>query len=80
MKQQTFDTPDLYLIAFLIIFLKIEPEFNVINNKTYASFPLSDDLYRAMDSYNRGAEVSALTYADIIKRIRGELITRRQGR
>ena len=77
---RVFETPDVYLIAAIVFFLKIDPQYKIFNGKTFGCFTVSDDLYRVMSAYNAGAEVPAIQYAEIIKRIRAELITRRTQR
>lgn len=76
-KYKIFETPDPYLTAAIVVFLKIEPEYIVYKKKTFARFQATDNLYQAMGAYNAGAQVSAIDYADAIKVIRAEFIRRR---
>ncbi len=79
-SETIFETPDLYLSAALVMLLNIEPAYKVVNGKTLFCFPVSDDLYRAMSLYNAGVRVSASVYAETIKRMRAEMIMRRNRR
>ena len=72
-----FETPDLYLSAALVFLLHAEPSYKVINGKTFCCFPISEDLYRAMGIYNAGVPINAIEYAGVIRRLRAELIMRR---
>lgn len=78
-KERTFETPDLYLTAAITILLNTQPSYKVINGKTFFCFPATDELYRAMGLYNSGVEIKAIEYSSVIKRLRGEAITRRSG-
>jgi len=75
--ERVFETADLYLSAALVTLLKIQPAFKVIRGKTIFCFPATDDLYRAMSVYNAGVALSAVEYAETIKRLRAEMIMRR---
>lgn len=77
-QSRIFTTSDLYLAAVIVVLLKIEPDFDVVNGRTLAVFPVCDELYQAMTAYNSGTEVPAFEYAETIKRIRAEFITRRK--
>lgn len=77
MKEKNFETADLYLSSAVSIFLKQQPKFRVENGRTLFVFPISDGLYRAMAEYNNGAPISAYEYAQMIKRLRAEMIMRR---
>jgi hypothetical protein len=77
MEQKEFITPDLYLASAIWILLNLQPTFQVENGRTLFCFPVSDDLYRAMGLYNGGVPISAIEYAEKIKRLRGEMISRR---
>ncbi len=72
-----FETPDLYLSAALVILLKIEPTFKVVRAKTLFCFQATDDLYRAMSRYNAGVPVCAIEYSGTIRRLRAEMLVRR---
>jgi len=75
--ERIFQTPDVYLASAIFLILKLEPSFKVIRGKTIFCFAATDDLYRAMAVYNAGVELPANDYADTVKRLRGEMITRR---
>jgi hypothetical protein len=76
---RTFETPDLYLTAAISLLMKTEPSYKVLNGKTFFSFPATDDLYRAMSEYNAGVKINAMEFSSVVKRLRGEAITRRSG-
>lgn len=77
MKQKDFETADLYLSSAICILLNIQPTFRVENGRTLFVFPISDNLYKAMNAYNSGAPVNAYEYAQMLKRLRAEMIMRR---
>lgn len=72
-----FETTDLYLSSAITTLLKIEPLYKVIHGKTIFCFAATDDLYRAMSVYNAGVALPAIEYAGTIKRLRAEMIMRR---
>lgn len=78
-EQRTFQTPDIYLSAAITLLLKTEPSYAVLNGKTFFCFLATDDLYRAMSLYNSGIEINAMEFSGVVKRLRGEAITRRSG-
>lgn len=79
MKQQKeFITGDLWLAAALTILLKALPDFKVENNKTLFVFPGDAKTYRAISDYSGGVPVSAYLYAETAKRLKVEMLTRRQ--
>lgn len=79
MKQKEFETGDLYLSSAICILLNTHPSFKVENGRTLFVFPISDNLYKAMNEYNNGMAVNAYEFAQIIKRLRAEMIMRRSG-
>lgn len=74
---KVFETADLYLSSAITTLLKIEPIYKVIRGKTIFCFIATDELYRAMTVYNAGVSLPAVEYADTIKRLRAEMLTRR---
>ncbi len=72
-----FITPNIYLSSAISVLLNIQPNFKVENGRTLFCFPVSDDLYKAISAYNNGIALSAYEYAEKIKRLRGEMIMRR---
>lgn len=73
-----FITGDLWLAAALTILLESPPKFKVENGKTLFVFPGDDRTYRAITDYNSGVSVSAYLYAETTKRLKVEMLTRRQ--
>lgn len=71
---RVFETADLYLTSALVVLLGVEPKLAIHNEKTFAQFKASDELYQAMAAYNRGDTASLFQYATTIKRIRGEFL------
>ena len=80
MKLEQFITADLYLSSAISILLKHDPTFKVEGGRTLFCFPISDDLYKAMMAYNKGIPLNAYEYAEKIKRLRAEMIMRREQR
>jgi len=75
--EQKFVTPDLYLCCAISILLNLQPTFKIDNGRVLFCFPVSDDLYKAVGLYNGGVPISAIEYAEKIRRVRGEMIARR---
>lgn len=80
MKRNDFTTTDLYLASAVSILLQIQPKFKVENNMVLFTFPVSDDLYRAMTAYNSGVSLNAFEFAQTIKKLRGEMYMAREGK
>jgi len=76
-ETREFVTPDLYLTSAISILLNLQPSFKVENGRTLFCFPVSDDLYKAMAAYNNGISLNAYEYAEKIRRMRGEMLSRR---
>ena len=77
MEEKEFETADLYLASAISLLLKSTPSYKVLNGKTLFIFPISDDLYRAMNSFNNGVSVNAYEYSQMIRRLRAEMLMRR---
>lgn len=78
MKQKDFETADLYLASAVSILLKTSPNYKVENRRTLFVFPISNDLYKAMNAFNNGIQVNAYEYAQTLKYLRAEMLMRRQ--
>jgi len=72
-----FLTHDVYLASGLVLLLAIVPRYQVQNGRTVFVFPASDNLYRALNDFNAGAPLNAVEYSQVIKRLRGEMLSRR---
>lgn len=80
MKQvEKFDTKDLWLASALTLLLNISPEYKLESGQTVFVFPKTDMLYKAIAEYNAGVCLPAYTYAQITKRLRSEMLTRKAG-
>ena len=77
MKLKDFVTADLYLSSAIALLLNILPNFKVEQGRTLFVFPISDNLYKAMNEFNNGVPLSAIEYAQMIKRLRAEMLMRR---
>jgi len=77
MKQKDFVTGDLYLSAAIISLINTNPSFKTENERVLFVFPINEDLYKAMNAYHNGIPINAYEYAQIIKRLRAEMIMRR---
>lgn len=78
MKQKVFVTGDIWLASALTILLKTFPSFKVEQQKTLFIFPGNAETYKAISDYNSGVPVSAYLYAETAKRLKVEMLTRRQ--
>ncbi|MDD1778395.1 MAG: hypothetical protein LUQ65_09540 [Candidatus Helarchaeota archaeon] len=76
-REKEFVSADLYLCAFLSIFLNLFPSFKVESGKTLFIFPADATLYEVIAAYNAGVQINAFEFAQQIKRLRGEMISRR---
>lgn len=76
--EKVTELSDVYLASFVSVFLNIQPELKVHNKRTLFCFPAYDELYKAMNAYNNGATLNALEYAQMIKRLRAEMLMRRK--
>lgn len=79
MKQKEFISADLYLASAISFLLNTQPNFKVENGRTLFVFPISDELYKAMNAYNNGTPINAYEYAQILRRLRAEMLIRRNG-
>jgi len=77
MKQKDFETADLYLASAISNLLKSPPNYKVENSRTLFVFPISDDLYKAMNAFNNGIQLNAYEYSQTIKHLRAEMLMRR---
>jgi hypothetical protein len=78
MDTKIFETPDLYLSAALSLLLEQDPIFTLVNGKILFGFNVNENLYRAMSNYNSGVALNALEFSQAIKRLKSEMLMRRQ--
>lgn len=78
-QEKEFETKDLWLASALTILLKTPPEYKTKDGQTIFVFPKNDALYRAMTDYNSGCSLSAYEYAQVVKKLRAEMLMRRTG-
>lgn len=77
MKDSKFVTADLYLASAICRLLNTFPEFKVENGRTLFVFPITNDLYKAMNDYSNGVHLNAYEFTQMIKRLRAEMLMRR---
>lgn len=77
MKEKEFITGDIWLASAISILLNTNPDFKVSNGKTLFIFPASDKTYNAISEYNGGCSLPAYQYAETIRRLKVEMLTRR---
>lgn len=77
METKEFMSADLYLASAISILLNMQPNFRVENGRTLFIFPISDDLYNAMNLYNNGIPLNSYEFAQTIKRLRAEMLMRK---
>jgi hypothetical protein len=65
-----FETSDIYLASAISLWLKIFPSFKIVNDRAVFVFPVSEDLYGAINDFNSG-ELSR--YVLLLKRLRSEM-------
>ena len=78
MKKEKFITGDIWLSAAIACLLKIFPEFITKGGRTLFVFPSNDDIYRAISHFNNGAAFNLWEYSLMVKRLKMEMITRKQ--
>ncbi len=82
MREQTdtFSTTDPHLAAYILIRLKIEPELiaGPPGAKGRFCFPRSEVLYKVISDYHCGAPVSAVDFAELSRRLRGQSLELRK--
>lgn len=77
-KEKEFVTGDLWLASAISLLLNLYPGFKVENNRTLFIFPGSADTYRAISDFNSGTAINAFLYSQTVKRLKVEMLTRRQ--
>lgn len=78
MKQNEFVTDNPYLAAAITEQLHVDPIPIVQNGWTHFCYPVSDQLYEAINAFNNGIALNAFEYSQTIKRLRGLAITKRK--
>lgn len=78
MKGKEFITGDIWLASAMSILLKTYPDFIVVSGKTLFVFPASDNIYKAISEFNGGIAINAYEYSQTVKRLKVEMITRKQ--
>lgn len=76
-ERTDFATSDLYLASAVSLLLKIFPEYELAQGKILFHFPKSPELYEAIASYSDGILLNAYEYAFRIKRLRAEMLLRK---
>ena len=56
---------------------KFFPEFNTESDQIKVGFPETPDLFPAIGAYHAGALIDAFRFAAVIRRLRGEMLARR---
>lgn len=79
MKQKEFVTADIWLASALTILLNTNPDYRVSNGKTLFIFPGDDKTYKAISDFNSGVAINAYEYSQAIKKLKVEMLTRKQG-
>lgn len=77
-QQKEFVTGDLWLASALTLLLNTNPDYRVSNGKTLFIFPGDDKTYEAISEYNGGCSLPAYQYAETIRKLKVEMLTRRQ--
>jgi hypothetical protein len=79
-REKEFVTADLYLSAFVSIYLNHFPSFKVETGQTLFIFPADATLYKALHAYNAGTPINAFEFAQQFKRLRGEMLSSRNAK
>jgi len=75
--REKFETKDLWLASAITLLLNTPPEYKLEGGQTIFVFPKTDAVYRAIGEYNAGVSLPVYTYAQITKRLRSEMLTRK---
>ena len=69
---------DIWLAAAICISAKIEPTFTSKNRKILFNFPATPEAREAVSAFTGGElHVSASGYSEVVRRLRNEMMTRR---
>lgn len=74
MSEKFYRTVSVYIASYLVLVTGIDPIYEKKNQKIIFAFPSTDDTYRALKFYQEGQQVTASKYADVLKRVRAEMI------
>jgi hypothetical protein len=77
--REKFETKDLWLASAITLLLNTPPEYKLEGGQTIFVFPKTDAVYKAIGEYNAGVCLPVYTYAQITKRLRSEMLTRKAG-
>jgi len=77
MKEKEFVTSDLWLASAIALLTETYPKFRVENRKVTFVFPANADIYRAISQFNSGIAINVYEYSQITKRLKSEMILRR---
>ncbi len=81
MKERAlFETNDPYLTASISKILNIMSSFKGENGWTTFTFPISDDLYKAIAQYSAGIPLNAFELCQTIRQLRAVMVMRRNER
>lgn len=76
--EQSFKTGDIWLAAVVTVLLRIYPEFEVKNGRTFFIYPQDDAVYRAIADFNSGVAINIFEYTQTVKKLKSEMLTRRE--
>ena len=77
---QYFDADDVYLISFILLKqpeVESKTHFKVEAGRTVAKLPADNSTFELIRQYSAGESVPANEFSRMIKRIRGQFITKR---
>ncbi|KAF0218568.1 MAG: hypothetical protein FD174_2868 [Geobacteraceae bacterium] len=76
---EIFSTLDLYTAAYLTL-AGISPALTLTNGRVAFQFPVTPDLYRNLDRFNRNEPVPCLDFTTELKTLRARMLAARNGR
>ncbi|MFO0752973.1 MAG: hypothetical protein U0411_06575 [Thermodesulfovibrionales bacterium] len=77
MKEKQFHTGDVYVAAAVTLQIGKPPEFKTEKQKVLFVFPISDELHKALNAFSSGVSLNAYEFAQMIKRLRAEMLMRK---
>jgi hypothetical protein len=72
---KNFETTFLDLAATISIFTSIYPEFKIINSKVICSFPVNDEVYKAIARFNSNDLIPVFDFSQRLRKIRSQMMS-----
>jgi hypothetical protein len=80
MNMALYKSSNLYEATALSILLETPPQYIRENSIILFGFDINENLWRALNSYAGGVEMNIFVYVQALKRIKGEMFSRRNSK